>query len=275
MGLDRATLERLRTAANSFVTKSHGGYIAEALQCTNATRSPVIALRLLDAMWDSSYASRIDQKIALNEVGKWLEDRLYREPSVTAEAVALELGWLRRLARIAEASHVAADEGRTRGSHRPQEPSQTFGKRIARIEERRRETLAEATRTAIVLAPVDAAPPPPDRLPPTFEAEFVDFSDARKARKTARDRDKSGKPRKDRLLPIRPKDPQLVPLAAGLVCSVLETRGFDAPFEASLRKNGADCAFHVTAMEERDGKRLALAISLAPGGDESGTGASE
>ena len=221
MSLDRAILERLRAAASGFVTKNHGSYLAEAFQCTRKGKDPLEAIRLLVAMWDSSYASRPDQKTALNDVGKWLEERLYRDPSARADAIALELGWLRRLARIAAAAQEREDAWGPRGASAP---SLAFGKRVARIEEQREAAIRRAPVRAAATVMV-APPPPPDRLPSVFEAEFVDFADARKARRTAREREEKGKPRKERLLEIRPTDPRFAPLAAGLVCSVMETQG--------------------------------------------------
>ena len=263
MGLDRAILERLRAAASGFVTKNHGTYLAEALQCTDQTKDPVEALRLLHAMWGSSYGSRPDQKIALNDVGKWLEARLHLEPSASADAIALELGWLRRLARIAEDAKLR-ENGHDRRPPGAPVPLLAFGKRIARIEEMRSAALARVEKVRVVAAPKPAPPPPPDKLPSAFEAEFVDFADARQARKKARERQQSGKPSKERLLAIRPTDPQLVSLAAGLVCSVTATQGFDAPFETSQLNGGAPCSFYVTAIEEQDGKRLARTIAMSP-----------
>lgn len=61
---------------------------------------------------------------------------------------------------------------------------------------------------------------------------------------------------------MRPTDARLHALADGLVCSVLETEGLEAVFEASQRKAGAACTFFVTAVEAREGKRLVRVIAL-------------
>lgn len=263
MGLDRRAFGRLRDAASGFTTKNHAGYLAEALQCVRETCDPIAALKLLAAMWGSSYAGRDDQMHALNDVGRWLEARLYRDPHVSAEAVALDLGWLRRLARIATAACGSAERARQGHSARL---VRTFGdrERVRRLEERRHEVrpALHPRRAPQSAAPPD--PPRPDRLPAMFEAEFVDFPAARDARRTARERAKRGKPAKDRLLAVRPTDARLHPLAVGLVCSVLHTEGIEAVFEASQRKGGAACTFFVIAMEAREGQRFVRVISLEP-----------
>lgn len=274
MTINRVVLEKLRTSASGFATKNHRSYLAEALQCMRETEDPVAALRLLHAMWGSSYADRDFQKAALNDIGKWLEERLSREPAVTHGAIATELGWLRRLSQIADAARE--DEHERPPGRRGDTPSLLFGKRIVRIEERRAEAAASARPRSRPIVPEPASvPPPPTHLPPVFQVEFVDFADARKARQTARDREKRGKSPKERYLDLRPVDPRLVPLAAGLVCSTQATEGFDAPFEESQRNAGAVCSFYVTALEERDGRRFARAIALHPpkSGEETAAGA--
>lgn len=261
MKLDRASFERLRGgAASSFDTDNHKSYLAEALQCVLETKDPVSALRLLMGLWGPPYAYREKQQPALNDVGKWLEGRLLRDPPASYEVIALELGWLRRFAAIAARrrdSHTPAAK-RSSGTRLPK-PQRAFGAQVAEIEKRRAAAVAKRGATARVDPPPPPPPPPPDRLPAVFAAQFVDFPDAREARKTARKRAKSGKPAKDRLLAVRPVDPQLIPLATGLVCSILETAGIDAPFEAN------QWTFYVTAFDELgEGKRLVRAIALQP-----------
>ena len=253
MKLDRASLVRLRGVAGSLGTDNHKSYLAEALQCVLETKEPLAALRLLVGLWGRPYVYREQQQSALNDVGHWLEDRLLREPLAAHELIALELGWLRRFAAIAKAT------ARPRSGAPAPRPQRAFGEKIAEIEKRRATAVARRAAAKQAAPPPPPPPPPPDRLPPVFAAQFGDFLDAREARKTARKRAKSGKPPKDRLLAIRPVDPQLTALAAGLVCSILETTGIDAPFDAG------ELTFYVTALEDLgDGKRLVRAITLKP-----------
>lgn len=270
MALPRIDMMKLQDAANGFDTKNHVTYLAEALQCIRDTEDPVGALRLLHAMWGSAFASRDDQRAALHDIGMWLEARLYREPAATPGAIAMELGWLRRFANSASASRES--EHARRPDRREDRPTLQFGKRIDRIKERRNEAAKAAAAVADdhTRAPAPLpAPPPPTQLPHLFQVELVDFMDARKARQTARERARNGRPAKERWLPLRPVDPRLRPLATGLVCGVHSTEGFDALFEADQQ------TFYVTALEERDGKKVAITIALQPPqvDEENATGA--
>jgi hypothetical protein len=251
MEAPRATLRQLQAAARSFNTKNHVSYLAEALQCLRETEDPVAALRLLHAMCGSPFASRADQRAALHDIGFWIEARLYREPAAGHDAIAWELGWLRRFAHSAS---TTSEESKPRDSSLPLE----FGRRIARIEKRRAEEAAAQRQLLLASAAPPPEPPPPTHLPPVFQASFVDFGDARQARQTARKRAKSGKPAKERWLELRPVDPRLQQLAAGLVCGVQSTEGFDALLDADQQ------TFYVTALEEREGRKIVISLALQP-----------
>jgi hypothetical protein len=253
----RETLEMLQGEARNFDTKNHVSYLSEALQCTLNTSDPVAALKLLDAMWGSPFASGGEPQETLNDIGRWLETRLYREPEATHQAIAWELGWLRRFAKTAVATATHARDPRP---SRRDKPIQEFGSRIDRIEQRRAEA-ALAHRQLLLeraASPPPLPPPPPTQLPAAFQVEFVDFKDARQARQTARKRAKEGKPTKERWIGLRPIDPTLAALAVGLVSSVSLVDGFDALFDVNQN------AFYVTALEERDGKKVVTAIALRP-----------
>src|SRR5690349_13641708 len=107
--LDGKALALLQSKAAGFRTPNHHRFLSEALQCTRTTDDPVDALALLAALHGAGYAGRPSggqqELLALNEIGLWLEDRLYREPGASAGRIALELAWLRRICRIQQADH--------------------------------------------------------------------------------------------------------------------------------------------------------------------------
>lgn len=261
MALSKADFERLRGAAGSFGSRNHAHYLAETMQCIRATGEPVEALVLLRAMWASPYASRPDQKVALNDVGKWLEQLLGRDPKQTAETVSLQVGWLRRLTFFA----TAEQREQNAGSHRsqggpPRDVERAFGNRIDGLR-RRREDAAKAER-AEQRRP--APPPPPSELPATFAAKFRDIIAVREVRKTAKDRAKKGKPPKESFIDLIPGEERLIAIAAGLCCSMIQTAGLDGLFQEMEKSNNAPVPFFVTEVITIDGKRLAKRIQLTP-----------
>lgn len=261
MGLNGADFERLRVSAASFGSKNHTHYLAEAMQCMRVTGDPVEALALLRAMWSSPYAGRNDMKLALNDVGKWLEQQLGRDPKLTAEAVALQLGWLRRLAMFAMEERRGADvpSGRSQGGPNSRAPDREFGDRIEGIRKRR----VDAANAQLAELSRPVPPPPPQCLPDVFAARFRDFLAAREARKTAKDRVKKGKPPKDTLIDLLPVDERFIPLALGLRCSTLRTEGFDILFQEVEKRNNAPVPFYVADLNTTDGTLLVGKIHLA------------
>lgn len=259
MALSKADFERLRGTAGSFGSRNHAHYLAETMQCIRATGDPVEALVLLRAMWASPYASRPDQKVALNDVGKWLEQLLGRDPKQTAETVSLQVGWLRRLTFFA----TAEQREQNAQSHRPQggpprDMVRAFGDRIDGIRRRRQESVKAESEEASR----PAAPPPPQELPLFVAVRFRDFIVARDVRKKAKERAKKGKPTNESFLDLLPTDERLAPLAVGLCCSTVQTDGFDALFLESEKRNNAPVPFFVTDITTIDGKRLAKKIVL-------------
>lgn len=259
MSLSKADFERLRSVAGSFGSKNHGHYLAEVMQCIRTTGDPVEALVLLRAMWASPYASRPEQKVALNDVGKWLEQLLGRDPKQTAETVSLQVGWLRRLTFFA----TAEQHGQNAATHRssagqPRDVERAFGDRIDGIRRRRQESVKadgeEARRPA--------TPPPPQELPLFVAVRFRDFLAARDVRKKAKERAKKGKPANEILLDLVPIDERLAPLSVGLCCSTAQTDGFDALFLESEKRNNVPVPFFVTDITTIDGKRMAKKIAL-------------
>lgn len=273
----------LQAQSAGFSTSNHVRYLSDALEATRVTGDPIEGLALLRALPDAGYAGRKGgeqrELDALNDVGAWLEQRLYREPRVPAERVVLELAWMRRSARIAEAEARADRKrgGRPKEQGRPSGPGRhpvnqpsarqalRFGERLDRIRQRRDEMdrAAQAAVAAVRTSPgVTAASAPaalPERLPDVVEVEFVNFAEARKARQDARKREKRDKPPKERLLPIQPVNPLLRPLAGGLVCSTW-LKGFWDVIDAISATDGAPRPFFVKGIEEREGKRVVQAV---------------
>ncbi len=283
--LNGSELARLQVRTSHFSSSSHLRYIAEALQNTRISQNPVEALELLYAMWGTAYAKTPHEKKALNDVGTWFERRLVDEPAVDATRIALELAWAARLTRIAEAqasvkrdetANRASQDHRNRGGpHQRSAEGLLFGRHIAAIKQRRvnmlrsREVQADAeaqrnVRETLPRAkPAVVEVPPPTSLPPFFEAEFINFSDARDAFHAARTREKAKKPPKERFLPIRPVDGRLRPLASNLVCSTL-LPGFKGLFDAISATGGAERTFYIQGISEAQDKRMVIDLLLTP-----------
>lgn len=260
MALSKADFERLRTSAGSFATKNHAHFLAEAMQCIRSTGDPTEALILLRAMWGSPYASRSDQRIALNDIGKWLEQLLGRDPKQSAERVALQLGWLRRLTFFSKEEQRKQSRATARpGGGPPRDIQREFGERIDGIRRRR----LEATTVAQAEASRPAAPPPPQSLPAYVAVRFRDFLAARDVRKKAKERAKKGKAPNETFLDLYPVEDQLTGLAAGLCCSSVHTEGFEALFLESEKRNNAPVPFFVTDIAATDGRQLASRIVLS------------
>lgn len=264
MNLSGTDFERLRSTAATLCTKNHTKYLAEALQCTIATGDPVQALKLLHAMWSSPYATRTDQKSALNDVGKWLEQLLGRDPKASVEQVSTQIGWLRRLARYYEKEKATSSqdrEGRTesnRGKAVANRPKLEFGERIDGIQKRRTDTQVET----LPKFRKPATPVQPLCLPATFASAFLDFKKAREIRKLARARLKSGKPPKEAFLELVPVLAELKPLAKGLRCSTFQTEGLDTLFAEIEKRNNDIVPFYVVSVKIEEGMLLAAQITL-------------
>lgn len=261
MGLSNADFVRLRAAAAGFGTRNHEHYIAEALQCLRTTSDPVEVLVLLRTMWGSSYAARNEQKIALNDVGKWLETELRGAPGQSTDELALLLGWLRRLS-IAARAERRPPGGRESHAHArgpKRDLKREFGDSLERLRSRRRDT----TEAAVAKVVRPAAPLPPTELPARFAARFLDFISAREQRKIAKHRAKRGKPPKDTILRLVPTDEALMPLSAYLCCSMLQTQGMEELFLAIEENNNIPIPFFVNGVADLDDKKLAQGILLA------------
>ena len=274
MSLTALEMEHLADDARAMAQGQCRGYVKDALQCLRETGDPLAALELLRALWGTSHARRPDQKDALDDAGRWLEQRLVRDPGLAPGRLALELGWLYRLVAV-HASGDASEPGddrrgppvRRRDPHPRSRDEPSFGAHLDQL--RRKRTLA--LRTASTPAPRRSAPhpagaasAPPTRLPDSFEASFADERDALEAFRTARKRRKDQKPVKDRPLPVRPVATELVPLTTDLACALLGTEGMDELEARAMADAGKLPSFWIAVADlvERDGKRIPRRISL-------------
>jgi len=265
MGISALVLKQLDENARAIATKQCRSYLSDAQRCLRDTGDPIAPLELLRAMWNSGQAPRAEQKDALDDAGRWLEDRLKRDPEMSPQHLELELGWLLRLITIHE---MPPSRGDRSGGHQRREPG--FGAHIDALRRRREHAIQ---RTAARKEPDrpnarEQATPPgpvrPERLPDNFEACFASWQDAVKAFKTARERSKAQKAPKDRLLPVRPIQAELQPLATDIVCSLLNTQGMDELQTRAIEGGGELPAFWISVADliAHDGKRLVSRISF-------------
>jgi len=259
MNLHASDMQRLEREARMIESQRSLTYLADALRCLLDTGDPIAALALLRALWGTSHAKRDNQKAALGDAGRWLEDRIRRENGISPDRLALELGWLQRLVRVHGAPENDHDDGDRFRSHQA-DLGAPFGVHIELLRTRRHAALAAAARP---IAPPAAPPPPrPDRLPDSFEARFATWQGALEAFKNARKRRKQGKPVRDRLLDVVPVAAELQPLATDLACSVLETAGMDQLIDHT----GDLPSFWIAVADlaPREDKRVPSRISFAP-----------
>lgn len=241
---------------------NHARALAEVLAALRRGGDPLDALRLVGALLQSSYGRRPGPRAAFAEVFQWLAARLRMEPDVAVAALADEVGWLRRMVVTRQAA-LPPGAGLVGAA-----PAVDIARAIESVE-KARAALRAAQRSAarasaaVAPAPVKAAP---TALPARFEAEFVDLKAVRDARKTAKEREKAGKPRKVAWVALRPVDGALAGLAKGLACT-LEAPGLDALMEDIARRDGRPRTFWVGGVRP-EGERLAVGeIALeAPAG---------
>lgn len=274
MGLAPKDFARLERDASSMGTANHGRYISEAMlamrdpafaaDMDDAIEAPLRALRLLDVMWGGVHALRPDQRVALNEVGVWLETRLARDPQISVRQVLMELGWLKRLARHHQAMQ---EDNRRPGFAMPgRGDKKTFGKRLGEIERRRRE--AETARVEVSARQAVMAeamkPKGPAPLPPTLVVHFEDFTRVREVRKAAADREKKKKEPKEVLLSLVGRDDTTAGMK--LVCSTTRTAGMAEVMERVRTTAGAPDWFMVASEMVRDGEGVVFVGRLVIGG---------
>lgn len=237
---------------------NHKHYLAELAQYLRTVQDPLDVLRFVERLLASPYARRPQQKQALVDVGEWLFTRLLFEPRIERDVLAYELGWMQRLVLIR-----AASQGAT------QAPAQTYGRapQVTVPDFRAKIASIESKRAAPVIVKKYEPPKPPPRVAPTqlpdvLEADFVDITAMREARKKARERQKAGRDVKTTWIALKPTDVLLVPLAKGLACT-FETQGFDALFEDLTKRAGVPRAFWVSEIRSEDGRLVVGRIALA------------
>lgn len=263
MTLSKEDMQRLERDAHAIESRSSVTYLADAQRCLHETREPIDALALLRVLWGSSHAKRDNQKAALEDAGRWLEDRIRREIDISPDRLALELGWLQRLVAVHGAPDNDLDDG-DRQRHRTDTGGAPFGAYVEQLRAKRTAGLTAAAKPTARHEDTPApSPPPPERLPDSFEARFVSWQEALEAFKTARKRRKQGKLPKDRLLDVVPVAAELQPLATDLACSLLNTAGM----EQLIDHDGELPTFQIAVADlvSRDGKRLPSRILLGPG----------
>lgn len=274
MSLTALEMKRLEDDARAMAATPCRGYLADALQCLRETGDPIAPLALLRALWSAGHAQRDHQKAALDEAGQWLEHRVGREPGISPERLALELGWLHRLVAIESDADLPGDVRSERRSPRPaggpgrgrDEPA--FGAHIAQLRQRRELALARTTadpgtdRRSEPGVTAESSRPHPERLPDAFEARFTSWQQALDAFRTARKRRKERKPVRDRLLPVQPVAAELRPLAVDLACALLGTAGMDELQARTAEDAGKVPTFWIAIADlvERDGARVARRV---------------
>jgi hypothetical protein len=282
MSLTAPEMKRLEDDARAIASGNCRGYLSDALRCLQETHDPIAPLELLRAMWSGGHAPRPDQKIALDDAGQWLEERLGREPGISPDRLELELGWLRRLVSVHGDSD---DSGYRQRNNAPTSREPAFGAHIDQLRQRRKRALeriaaavppvhrSEADRKAD--SPSSARVEHPERLPDSFEVRFADWQDALNAFRTARERRKKQRPPKDRFLPVRPVAAELQPLAADIRCSMLDTEGMDELERRIVANAGNPPSFWIALADlfDRNGKRLPRRISFEAGRPDGDTAA--
>lgn len=266
MSLNARDMQHLERQAREIATRGSLTYIATALGCLLETLDPIAALALLRALWGSGHGKRDKQKAGLEEVGRWLEQRIRREPGISPERLALELGWLRRLVTVCNQDDDDSGDSESPPSRHSAAASAPFGAHIELLRGKREAALAAAaTPVPVRNADRDRAAQlslsRPTRLPETFEVRFADPQDALEAFRHVRKRRKQRKLAKDRLIDVAPVAVELQPLATDLACSVLQTDGMN-----QLLDHGGDLPtfwIAVTDLTPRDGKRVPSRISFA------------
>lgn len=148
--------------------KPHRSFLSEVLCVLGRHRGAADAgrraLRLLEKMWGTHYANRNNVKVALNDVGIWLEKRLASIPPPTAEQLEYEVAWLRRLAhnRDKTPSDIDAERAYKKlfGSPAPNRQMPWGGRGAPRGQRPQATPIPAAPRAPVVPAPPRVEPPP-------------------------------------------------------------------------------------------------------------------
>ena len=270
MTLSAKEMAELETRGRLFgKNRNDDRYLAHALKGVASGTDPVDVLDVLRAMFGTGHGRRPDEKEALNRVGVWLEARLSRDPRVGVERLALELGWLKRFAKIYEEKDDPRNKSPDRGpdprGKRSAADGPKFGRTLDALRVRRRGSGARQEQQAPRARQPHPEPPRVTELPATFRARFADFPTVRHAHKTAAERRKKGKEPKsqDTQFAIVPEDQALVALGKRLWARLADTGGIDDYIHAVAHEHhGSPQPFAVAAHEAQpDGSVRVLRIS--------------
>lgn len=230
VALDERALIQLENVAQSF-DRNHLSFVAEAENIVRARQDAGAALFLLSSLRNSPYASRIQPKLALNDVGQWLEHRLFSDLLTTPEALLRELGWLRRFAFIAGNRPGATAGKEKEGGASEQKIVWAFGDRLEEFEEKR----TRARRDSQKKKPEE---PKEEPIPRIVEVAFQDVNAFIETRGTVNKRLKKKKAPKDRVLELRVVDSALAARLPKLSASVTQTEGLLEIIQLSTDSGG-------------------------------------
>lgn len=200
--------------------------------------------------------------MALNDVGKWLEQSLRHYSTERSADLLTELGWLKRTCRY----HAALNRAKDRFNQVPDRSvklRREFGDDLDSLREKRRKV--QECQERKVRRQAEEAAAKPKRLPDRFEVVFEDFGQARQAYQNAKKRMKKGKATKPARLMVLPVDDGLKPLAEGLACITTETEGFIAYFEFVEQQGGGQCPMFVEGTRDGEGATGRIVVKLIPG----------
>lgn len=230
--LEPETLKGLEGAALRF-EKAHQSFISEAENIIRSRREPLAALQLLAGLRTSQEASRQGPALALNDVGVWVEKRLFEDPHISAARLLTELGWLKRFATIASTRPGASGGKPKAGGTSKVKVDFKFGERLDELRERRARSPKKAAR---------AKAPEVEGLPTFLKVGFQAWNELVELRSNVRDRLKKARKKakkkeltieekleaisKDRVLDLRVDDPTWAEKVTNLQVSVKRTAGF-------------------------------------------------
>lgn len=241
--LDRNLHVQISREASTFDTKNHARFLAEVVQSLTRTQrpDPVLAtLELLIGLWNSGYAERPDERRALNDVGRWLENKVLRNPSIAAATLAEEVAWLRRLSKYHEKNtKTGAGQDKTK-------VAREFGDKLDSLRQKRQQAAISEAKKVVKAEVV----PEKVELPEILELEFVDFVKAREVYGNLKKRLDKKKEVTETLLEARPKDEKLR-AAGNLVVSTTTTEGFVDWFKVVLTKGGGARPFRARQGQRR------------------------
>lgn len=252
--LDAETHRALERLAVGFGSDAHIAWLTEALVATrNAPDDPLAPLELLVAMQGSPYAARPNPRAALSAVGQWLEKHLAAAPTLDSARLAVELGWLRRLA--------TAQKRRTGGGPVPAAPAGRFGGQLPRLRALHAQRVLPPPPPSVTPPPPSAKPEAPPPPATHYKVGVFDVLAARSTWQDVRKRLKAKKEPRDKRLPLAVRSPAL-PTGVGLEASFTLTEGLADIFRDFDRNGGVVRDFHVIEWDETRSPWLAKRVAF-------------